>query len=61
MNDEKGGEVISFEDASHRHVHACKDEKLKKIQQAFKAVTSEKLKDARKQRRKRKNASKKKK
>jgi hypothetical protein len=57
---EKKGKIIPFEQASHAHVHARKDEKLKKVQQGFKAVTEEKLKADRKQRRKRKNSKKKK-
>jgi len=57
---EKKGQVISFERAGHAHVHARKEEKLKNIQKAFKAVTEDKLKADRKQRRKRKNSKKKK-
>ena len=60
MVDEKPGEVVSLEDAGHKHVHARKETKLRKIKEAFKAATSDKFKDARKQRRKRKNSKKKK-
>ena len=60
MSDEKSAEIVSFEDASHKHVHARKEEKLQNIQKAFKAVTAEKFKDSKKQRRKRKNSKKKK-
>ena len=60
MVDEKPGEVVSFEDASRPHVLARKETKLKKVQDAFKAASKDKFKDARNQRRKRKNSKKKK-
>ena len=60
MTEKKPGEVISFEDASNPHVLARKESRLKKIQEAFKAATKDKFKDARNQRRKRKNSKKKK-
>ena len=60
MADKKPGEVVSFEDASHPHVLARKETKLKKVQDAFKAASKDKFKDARNQRRKRKNPRKKK-
>ena len=60
MIEKKHGEVISFEDASNPHVLARKESKLKKVQDAFKAASEDKFKDARKQRRKRKNSKKKK-
>lgn len=45
MDDEnESGEVISFEDASHSHIHARKEAKLKKVRSAFRAVTQQKLK-----------------
>ena len=37
-------EVVSFEAASHSHIHARKEARLKKVQAAFRAVTKEKLK-----------------
>ncbi|MDC0069667.1 hypothetical protein OAL10_12920 [Gammaproteobacteria bacterium] len=60
MTDEKAGEVVSFSEASNPHVHARKEAKLKKVQGAFKAASKDKFKDARNQRRKRKNSGKKK-
>ena len=60
MTDEKVGEVISFPEASNPHVFAKKEAKLKKVQEAFKAASKVKFKDARNQRRKRKNSKKKK-
>ncbi|MBT5702723.1 MAG: hypothetical protein HOI67_14855 [Gammaproteobacteria bacterium] len=60
MKDEKAGEVVSFSNAGNRHVLARKEAKLKKVQAAFKAASDDKFKDARNQRRKRKNAKKKK-
>ena len=60
MTDKKPGEVVSFEDASNPHVLARKESKLKKVQDAYKAATNDKFKDARNQRRKRKNSKKKK-
>lgn len=56
-----GAEVISFEDASHPHVHARKEDKLKKVQAAFRAATREKLKADRIAKRKKKNSRNKKK
>jgi hypothetical protein len=58
MTEEKTGEVVSFEDASHPHVHARKEEKLSKVKKAFKAATDERFKADRKQRRKKKNSKK---
>lgn len=60
MKDEKAGEVVSFSNAGNPHVLARKESKLKKVQAAFKAASNDKFKDARNQRRKRKNAKKKK-
>ena len=60
MTDEKVGEVVSFSAASNPHVLAKKEAKLKKFQEAFKAASNDKFKDARNQRRKRKNPKKKK-
>ena len=51
-NEDKSGEVISFEKAGHVHVHQRKEEKLSKMKAAFKAVTRERLKESRKARRK---------
>jgi hypothetical protein len=60
MTDEKLGEVVSFPEASILYVLARKEVKLKKVQEAFKAASNGKFKDARNQRRKRKNSKKKK-
>ncbi|MFP6792076.1 MAG: hypothetical protein VB996_02280 [Pseudomonadales bacterium] len=60
MTDEKAGEVVSFSEASNPHVLARKEAKLKKVQGVFKAASKDKFKDARNQRRKRKNPKKKK-
>ena len=60
QDDEKTGEVIAFEKAAHAHVHARKEEKLRKIQKAFKAVTREKFIADRAQKRKNKRSKKKK-
>lgn len=58
------GEIISFEDASHPHVHARKEEKLKKVRKAFRAATKEifgnRAKDERTKNRRRKKGKKKK-
>jgi len=59
MRDEKVGEVVSFSEASNPHVLARKEAKLKKVHEAFKAASNNKFKDARNQRRKRKNPKKK--
>ena len=58
MAEEKTGEVVSFEDAGHSHVHARKEEKLEKLKKGFKAATDERFKADKKQRRKRKNSKK---
>lgn len=60
-DDEKNAEVISFEEASHPHVHARKDAKLNKLKKAFRSVTREHFKSLRAEKRKRKNKKKKKK
>ena len=60
MSRDKDGKVISFEQASHGHVHARKDEKLEKLKQGFKSATEDRFKADRKQRRKRKHSKKKK-
>ena len=60
MTDEKVGVVVSFPEASNPHVLARKEAKLKKVQEAFKTASIDKFKDARNQRRKRKNSKKKK-
>ena len=60
MTDEIVGEVVSFLKAGNSHVLARKEAKLKRIQEAFKAASNDKFKGARNQRRKRKNAKKKK-
>jgi hypothetical protein len=58
--EDTSGEVISFEQAGHSHVLARKEEKLKKMQKAFKAATDDRFKKVRKQKRKSKNSKKKK-
>ena len=60
MTEKKSGEVISFEDAGNPYVLARQETKLKKVRDAFKAASKDKFKDAAKQRRKRKNSTKKK-
>ena len=50
-DDDKKAEVISFEEASHSHVHARKEQKLNAVKNAFRAVTKDLLKDKRKQNR----------
>ncbi|MGV0033547.1 MAG: hypothetical protein ACNYPE_00820 [Candidatus Azotimanducaceae bacterium WSBS_2022_MAG_OTU7] len=60
MTEKKPGEIISFEDASNPYMLARKETKLKKVRDAFKAASKDKFKDAAKQRRKRKNSTKKK-
>ncbi|MEM7291070.1 MAG: hypothetical protein AAF412_11995 [Pseudomonadota bacterium] len=40
---EETGEVVSFADASHPHVHARKEKKFDRLRSAFKAITDEKF------------------
>ena len=61
MNEDETADIISFEEASHPHVHARKDAKLKKIRAAFRAVTQEKLKSGPRIKKKRRPGKKKKK
>ena len=56
-----GGEVISFEEASHPHVHARKEEKLRKVKKAFRAATKELFREKAKDKRTKKKRRKKKK
>ena len=58
---DKTATVISFEDASHPHVHARKEAKLDGMKKSFRAVTKELLKEKRKEKRKTKKSRKKKK
>ena len=62
MNDkETGGEVVSLAKAGEPHRHARSERKLRKVQKAFKAVISQKLrKDRIESRKKTRNKRKKK-
>jgi len=53
-------DVVSFADASHLHRHARKQQKLEKVQAAFKAVTLAREKAARKKKRRKTKGKKKK-
>lgn len=57
-DDRKEAEVVSFEKASHPHLHARKEQKLKKVSKAFRAVSKELFREKRKQKRKNKNKKK---
>ena len=56
--DDVSGEIVRFDKAAEPHIHARKDRKLKQVQAAFRAATGDRFKDARRQRRKRRNAGK---
>ena len=44
IEDKTGGEILSLEKAGEVHRHARKEQKLRKVQKAFKEVLSQKVK-----------------
>lgn len=44
IEEKTGGEILSLEKAGEAHRHARKEQKLRKVQKAFKEVLSQKVK-----------------
>jgi hypothetical protein len=61
MSDDESAEIVSFEDASHLHLHARKEARLKKVKAAFRAATKEKFKQGKKKKTRKSGRRKKKK